>query len=100
MDDRVDVRSNRVFPRTGPGSKVTFVENVVNQKVEPAAFSFSSLGVQRGDNIDDRRTGQKYQFEGEQLQGESGSGDPPALAPHGSPSDPTGPTWTLPPATA
>ncbi|NQT11778.1 MAG: hypothetical protein HQ582_03455, partial [Planctomycetes bacterium] len=45
--------------------KVTFVENRVNQKVEPAAFSFSHLGLQRGDNVDDRRTQQKYQYEGE-----------------------------------
>ncbi len=45
--------------------KVTFVENRVNQKVEPAAFSFSQLGLQQGDNVDDRRTGQKYQYEGE-----------------------------------
>jgi hypothetical protein len=45
--------------------KVTFVENLVNQKVEPAAFSLSRLGLQRGDNIDDRRTGQKHEYEGE-----------------------------------
>jgi hypothetical protein len=45
--------------------KVTFVENIVNQPVEPAVFSFSRLGLQRGDNVDDRRTGQKYQYTGE-----------------------------------
>jgi beta-lactamase regulating signal transducer with metallopeptidase domain/uncharacterized GH25 family protein len=45
--------------------KVTFVENRVNQEVEPAAFSFSQLGLQQGDNVNDRRTGQKYQYEGE-----------------------------------
>jgi hypothetical protein len=54
-----------VRERDSRDRKVTFVENTVNQKVEPAAFSLSRLGLQRGDNIDDRRTGQKYQFEGE-----------------------------------
>ncbi|MFV2069332.1 MAG: carboxypeptidase-like regulatory domain-containing protein, partial [Pirellulales bacterium] len=46
--------------------KVTFVESLVNQKVEPAAFSISHLGLQRGDKVDDRRTGQKYQYKGDQ----------------------------------
>ncbi len=45
--------------------KVTFVESLVNEKVEPAAFSISSLGLQRGDNVQDRRTQQKYQYEGD-----------------------------------
>jgi hypothetical protein len=44
---------------------VTFVESLVNQKVEPAAFSFSRLGLQRGDQVDDRRTRQKYEYEGD-----------------------------------
>ncbi|MHB1037353.1 MAG: carboxypeptidase regulatory-like domain-containing protein [Pirellulales bacterium] len=44
--------------------KVTFVENRVNQPVEPEAFSLSRLGLKPGDNVDDRRTGQKYQYEG------------------------------------
>ncbi|MHB1034018.1 MAG: carboxypeptidase regulatory-like domain-containing protein [Pirellulales bacterium] len=45
-------------------NKVTFVENRVNQPVEPEAFSLSRLGLKPGDNVDDRRTGQKYQYEG------------------------------------
>jgi hypothetical protein len=47
--------------------KVTFVENRVNQPVEPAAFSLPRLGVQRGDKVQDRRTQpvSQYQYEGE-----------------------------------
>ena len=47
--------------------KVTFVENVVNQPVEPAAFSPPGLGVERGDKVQDRRTQpmNQYQYEGE-----------------------------------
>jgi hypothetical protein len=52
-------------PRRDTDRKVTFVENLVNEKVDAAAFSLSSLGLKRGDEIDDRRTRQKYQYEGE-----------------------------------
>lgn len=47
--------------------KVTFVENVVNQPVEPAAFSLPSLGLQTGDKVQDRRTQpmNQYPYEGE-----------------------------------
>jgi beta-lactamase regulating signal transducer with metallopeptidase domain len=45
--------------------KVTFVENRVNQPVEPTAFAISRLGLQRGDRVEDRRTQQKYQYEGD-----------------------------------
>jgi hypothetical protein len=46
---------------------VTFVENRVNQPVEPAAFSLPRLGVERGDKVQDRRTQPvtQYQYEGE-----------------------------------
>jgi len=45
--------------------KVTFVESLVNKEVEPGAFSISRLGLQRGDNVQDRRTQQRYQYEGD-----------------------------------
>jgi len=47
--------------------RVTFVENLVNQPVEPAAFSLPRLGLQRGDKVQDRRSQpmSQYQFEGE-----------------------------------
>ena len=47
--------------------KVTFVENLVNRPVEPAAFSLPRLGLQRGDNVRDQRTGPTsgYPYEGE-----------------------------------
>lgn len=44
---------------------VTFVENRVNAEVEPAAFSLSRLRLQPGDQVDDRRTGEKRQYDGE-----------------------------------
>ncbi len=46
---------------------VTFVENLVNQPVEPAAFSLPRLGLERGDKVQDRRTQpmNQYQYEGE-----------------------------------
>jgi hypothetical protein len=42
---------------------VTFVENRVNQPVEPAAFSLPRLGVQRGDKVQDRRTRPMCQYQ-------------------------------------
>jgi hypothetical protein len=45
--------------------KVTFVESRVNQRVDPAAFSIPRLGLERGDTINDQRTKQRYQYEGE-----------------------------------
>jgi hypothetical protein len=47
--------------------EVTFVENVVNQPVEPAAFSLGRVGLQPGDKVQDRRTQpmNQYQYEGE-----------------------------------
>jgi hypothetical protein len=46
---------------------VTFIENLVNQAVEPAEFSLPRLGLQRGDKVQDRRTQpmSQYQYEGE-----------------------------------
>jgi beta-lactamase regulating signal transducer with metallopeptidase domain/uncharacterized GH25 family protein len=44
---------------------VTFVESRVNEKVDAAAFSLSNLGLQRGDEVNDRRTRQKYRYDGE-----------------------------------
>jgi protocatechuate 3,4-dioxygenase beta subunit len=44
---------------------VTFVENVLNEKVDADAFTIPKLGVKRGDEVDDRRTKQRYQYEGE-----------------------------------
>ncbi len=45
--------------------QVTFVENRVNREVEADAFSFSRLGLRRGDNVRDRRTQEKYQYQGD-----------------------------------
>ena len=47
--------------------EVTFVENLVNQPIESAAFSLPRLGLQRGDKVQDRRTQpmNQYQYEGE-----------------------------------
>ena len=44
---------------------MTFVESRVNQPVEAAAFSTARLGLVRGDTIHDKRTEQKYLYEGE-----------------------------------
>lgn len=49
--------------------KVTFVENRVNQPVEPGAFDLYRLGIQVGDKVDDQRTGQKYTYLGEDNRG-------------------------------
>ncbi len=45
--------------------KVAFVENRVNQPVDPAAFSLPQLGLEKGDTVYDERTGQRYQYIGE-----------------------------------
>ena len=47
--------------------KVTFVENLVNQPVNAAAFSLPRLGLQRGDEVQVRRTypTYEYQYDGE-----------------------------------
>ena len=47
--------------------KVTFVESLVNQPVEPAAFSLPRLGLQVGDKVQDRRTEpmKQYSYDGE-----------------------------------
>jgi hypothetical protein len=45
--------------------RVTFVENRVNQPVDPSAFTLPSLGVQRGDKVQDRRAEpvKQYRYE-------------------------------------
>jgi hypothetical protein len=41
---------------------VTFVENIVNQPVEPAAFSLPRLGLKNGDTIRDQRVDPMNQY--------------------------------------
>lgn len=61
-NETVHQKDNRDEQRT-----VTFVENLVSQPAEPAAFSLPRLGLQRGDKVQDRRTQpmNQYQYEGE-----------------------------------
>jgi hypothetical protein len=46
---------------------VTFVDNLVNQPVEPAAFTLPRLGVRPGGKVQDRRIQPtiQYRYEGE-----------------------------------
>jgi hypothetical protein len=45
--------------------EVTFVENRVNEEVEPMAFALSRLGLKIGDYVHDQRNGRGYKYEGD-----------------------------------